>query len=195
MSLVQAIISNSFILMCADKRITFNSGEISDDFIKIFKLNNNILIGITGNTEDNQKLFRDYIKVNVEKMQLEICNNNISYDEFNSIISKRFEKLNKIATFNVYSMICGWNGVQFVGKTFYTSTGMTDVIPKDKNDVKIISSGDSRHFENFMRIKDHYDFSILGMKNTFKDVLSIGTKFDKSISNNYIFEQLKNKYY
>lgn len=192
MSLVQAVVTYSFVLMCGDKKANFKNGEESENFVKVFKLNPNIIFGIAGNIHDNQKLFHDYLNVDFENCNLCVTKNcNETLNDFFRIITNRFNEIIKHQDSNIHSLICGWDGEKFVGKSFFTSTGITDAIPLNEGDVKFLSSGDNRHIENFLCIKDKYPFNILGMKNTLRDVLEKGVKFDSSINNISTFESIR----
>ncbi len=185
MSLVQAVISNHFIIVCSEQRANFDNGTVDENFKKVFKINQNVIIGMAGSISDNQKLFEDFLICDIDNCKLipkEKCN--LTLNEVFEIVTNKFLLLNKTPNFNTHSLVCGWDGSKFVGKTFYSTTGISDVVPKDDNDVKIISSGNDIHYNNFMKFKDKYPFSILGVKNAFKDVLDVGVKYDSSINEN-----------
>lgn len=42
-----------------------------------------------------------------------------------------------------------------------------------------------------MSVRKKYPFGVLGMKNTFKDVLDTGVKFDNTINSKYTFGLLR----
>lgn len=92
MSLVLAIISDSFILVCGDQRAIFKNGKSNENFNKVFKLNKNIVIGTAGDISDNLKLFEGFIYSDNENQKLiSYTNCLLSLNEFTDIIVERFK--------------------------------------------------------------------------------------------------------
>lgn len=191
MSLVQAILSSQFVLVCGEQQANLSDGTVRHDFRKVFKINKNVIIGLTGTIEDNYILFQDYI--NPDFTLKETCS-----DSLEAVYSKVILRYNQMKisgmAYNVFSLVCGWNGNSFEGKTFFMNheytdnLGITDIKLKSDNDVKFISCGENEHYDNFFKIKDRYPFNVRGMMNTFNDVLAEGVKFDKTIDKNAVFE-------
>ena len=88
MSLVQAVITEKFILVGADSRGIHSDGKISETCNKLLKLNKNVIFGCTGGILDNFKLFDGYCYYSDE---LGLCYSerefNITYNEFVESIS------------------------------------------------------------------------------------------------------------
>ncbi len=63
MSLVQAVLCSDFALVCGEQQLNLNSGGVLHNFRKIFKLNEYVIIGLSGVIEDNYYLFQDYLNV------------------------------------------------------------------------------------------------------------------------------------
>lgn len=60
MSLVQAYINENFILVCGEQKAQLTNGTIIENFIKVHKINNSTIIGLTGTIEGNYIVFRLY---------------------------------------------------------------------------------------------------------------------------------------
>ena len=60
MSLVQAVICDQFALVCGEQQANLDSGGVLHNFKKVFKLNECVIIGLSGVIEDNYYLFQDY---------------------------------------------------------------------------------------------------------------------------------------
>jgi len=199
MSLVQSIIYKEFLLVCGEQKASFTNGIISNNFNKIFKISKDVIIGLTGTIEDNLLLFQDFIE---RDFSLKLQSNYYLPDVYKRI-DLRYKQMelehnsSSNKKFNVFSLVCGWNGENFEGKTYFIDPeqtkhiGITHIKLDSQRDVKLISCGKDIHFANFMKFKDKYPFNIRGMKNTFKDVLDEGVKFDATINTNANFELIK----
>ena len=194
MSLVQAIICDRFVLVCGDQQANLDDGSIRHNFRKVFKINKNVIIGVTGMVDDNFILFQDYINPNFTLKQG--CLDDLE-TVYKKVTLRYNQMVNSGKAHKAYSLVCGWNGSSFEGKTFFinpthtANLGITNINPESKNDVKFISCGDDIHYDNFLKFKERYPFSVLGMKNTFKDVLDEGIKFDHKIDKNALFEVIR----
>ena len=194
MSLVQAIICNQFVLVCSEQQANLSDGTIRHDFRKVFKINEAVILGMTGIIQDNYYLFQDYLTPDFKIK----ANCTDSLDTVFNKVTARFYQMNAInKQSNVFSLVCGWNGENFEGKTFFMlpsyteNLGISDVKVSDVSQVRLINCGEHNHYDLFISLKDKYPFSILGCKNTFRDVLAIGVKFDKTIDENALFEVIK----
>ena len=63
MSLVQAVLCSEFALVCGEQQLNLTSGGVLHNFRKIFKVNESVIIGLSGAIEDNYYLFQDYLNV------------------------------------------------------------------------------------------------------------------------------------
>ena len=193
MSLVQAVICDQFALVCGEQQLNLNSGGALHNFRKIFKVNENVMIGLSGIIEDNYYLFQDYL--NVDFTLKEDCQDSLA-DVFNRV-AERFQEMAEQGECDVFSLVCGWNGSGFEAKTFYLNSafpgnsGITDVRPEHGKDAKLISCGDNRHYDNFIASVRRYGFDVYGLQRAFRDVLAQGVMFDSYIDKNAQFELIR----
>lgn len=191
MSLVQAYITQNFILAGGDTRATLNDGVIIDNFKKIYKLNDTTIVGAAGSIAGNDILFRDYI---INSEATEICKR-MTYSEIEADLLARLCFDKRITEYGINSFVCGWDGSQMVGRLFSASkeSGVSSkmAIPED-NGFKIISCGLNEHLSKGEQLFISRNCNnILQTKNIFKDVIQEGMKFDSSINNNLIFEKIR----
>ncbi len=113
-------------------------------------MNENVIIGLSGPMDDNYYLFQDYLTVDFE-LKGEFTD---SLTEVFLRVTERYEEMVAQGECDVFSLVCGWDGYSFAGKTFFidsTDLGnsrITDVRPAHDKDAKVISCGDNRHYEN-----------------------------------------------
>ena len=62
MSLVQVVLTDEFVLVGAEMRAV-SDNVIIDNANKLVKINENIIVGCTGNVNDNLELFSDFISL------------------------------------------------------------------------------------------------------------------------------------
>ena len=191
MSLVQAVICEQFALVCGEQQANLDNGGVLHNFKKVFKLNECVIIGLSGVIEDNYYLFQDYL--NMDFTVKEDCAD--SLEEVFKTVSARHREMAEQGECDVFSLVCGWNGSGFEGKSFFVdsagNSSITDAKPEHSMEAKLISCGDNRHYDNFLTCMKRYGFNILGLQNTFRDVLSLGVKFDDFIDTNAWFEVIK----
>ncbi len=195
MSLVQSIIYKDFCVICGDQKASLSNGTIRHDFRKIFKLNNKVVIGITGDIQDNYLLFQDFL---TPDFNLQEGSENVEFQSVYEKVALRFDVLERdMIQHETFSVVCGWNGTGFEGRTFFMggksadNLGITQICPETSDSARLITCGDPRHHESFFKFKENYPFNILGVKNTFRDVLEAGVQFDDTINTNAMFEVLK----
>ena len=198
MSLVQAIITKNFILVCGEQKAIMTDGTIRNDYIKIQKLSDTVIIGMTGNIEDNRTLFSEYVNLHLKKFD----DVQPSYQE---VINKTTESFLYITNdadkcgieFDVISIVCGWDGSQFTGKCFFhggdqSKKGIFDIVPTEKEPYNFVTCGEDRHHDALIKyINMQSSHTILNFKNCFKDVLKEGIKFDETINDKYSFETIR----
>ena len=193
MSLVQAVLCDRFVLVCGEQQANLDNGGILHNFKKVFKLNENVIIGLSGVIEDNYYLFQDYL--NVDFTLKEDCPD--SLEEVFTHVSARYQEMMNQGECDVFSLVCGWNGGEFEARTFFidsadpSNSRITEVKQGRASEAKLISCGDNRHYDNFLSCMARRGFSILGLQDTFRDVLSMGVKFDDYIDTNAWFELIK----
>ncbi len=193
MSLVQAVLCSDFALVCGEQQLNLNSGGVLHNFRKIFKVNEYVIIGLSGVVEDNYYLFQDYL--NVDFTLKEGCQDSLPvvFDR----VSARYREMAEQGECDVFSLVCGWNGYGFEGKTFFLSSQfqeenrIADVRPLHEKDAKVISCGDDRHYHNFVEAIYRYGADVYGVQRSFRDVLARGVMFDGSIDKNAQFELIR----
>ena len=193
MSLVQAVLCDRFALVCGEQQLNLSSGGVLHNFRKIFKVNENVIIGLSGVIEDNYYLFQDYL--NVDFTLKEDCRD--SLEEVFDKVAARYREMTSQGECDVFSLVCGWNGFGFEGKTFYINSQfgeesqITDVRPEHAKDAKLISCGDNRHYDNFLAGVYKYGADVRGLQRAFRDTLAQGVMFDEFIDTNAQFEVIR----
>lgn len=193
MSLVQAVLCDRFALVCGEQQLNLSGGGVLHNFRKIFKVNENVIIGLSGVIEDNYYLFQDYL--NVDFTLKEDCRD--SLEEVFDKVAARYQEMTSQGECDVFSLVCGWNGFGFEGKTFYINSQfgeesrITDVRPEHAKDAKLISCGDNRHYDNFLAGVYKYGADIRGLQRAFRDTLAQGVMFDEFIDKNAQFEVIR----
>ena len=193
MSLVQAVICDEFVFVAGEQQLKLNSGAVLHNFRKIFKLNDNVIIGLSGSMDDNYYLFQDYLTIDFELK--EDCTD--SLEEVYAKVGARYREMTEQGECDVFSLVCGWNGVGFEAKTFYINSEfgeqnrITDVKPEHAREAKLISCGDNRHYDNFLAGVYKYGVEIYGLQRAFRDTLAQGVMFDEFIDKNAQFELIR----
>lgn len=193
MSLVQAVICDRFALVCGEQKANLDNGGVLHNFKKVFKLNENVIIGLSGVIEDNYYLFQDYL--NVDFTMKEDCPDSLM--EVFEKVGARYREMVSQGECNVFSLVCGWNGSGFEAKTYFVdpefpeNSQITETKPAHEKEAKLISCGNNRHYNNFLTCMNRRGFSILGLQDTFRDVLTMGVQFDDYIDTNAWFELIR----
>lgn len=193
MSLVQAAICDQFVLVCGEQQLNLTSGGVLHNFRKIFKLNENVIIGLSGSIDDNYYLFQDYLTIDFALK--EGCRDSLG--EVFDQVAARYQEMEAQGECDVFSLVCGWNGFGFEGKTFFLNSDpavrnrIDDIMPEHEKDAKVVSCGDDRHYDNFVAGIDRYGFDVYGIQRAFRDVLSQGVMFDGFIDKNAQFELIR----
>ena len=193
MSLVQAVLCSEFALVCGEQQLNLTSGGVLHNFRKIFKVNESVIIGLSGAIEDNYYLFQDYL--NVDLILKEDCPDSLA-EVFNKVTA-RYREMTEQGECDVFSLVCGWNGYGFEGKTFFINSQfgeesrITDVRPEHEKDAKLISCGDNRHFDNFLAGVYRYGAEVYALQRAFRDTLAQGVMFDEYIDKNAQFELIR----
>ncbi|WP_251318055.1 hypothetical protein [Flintibacter muris] len=191
--LVQAAMCDQFVIVCGEQRLNLSNGGVLHNFRKIFKINEHVIIGLSGAIEDNYYLFQEYI--NPDFTLKEGCLD--SLEEVFDRVTARYQEMTAEGECDVFSLVCGWNGSGFQAKTFHIdsehagNSRITDVEPAHEKDGKLISCGDNRHYENFYYGVSRYGFDINGVQRAFREVLSKGVLFDEFIDKNAQFEVIR----
>ena len=53
MSLVQAVICDEFVFVAGEQKLNLSGSGVLHNFRKIFRLNKNVIIGLSGSMDDN----------------------------------------------------------------------------------------------------------------------------------------------
>lgn len=193
MSLVQAVICDEFAFVAGEQQLKLNSGAVLHNFRKIFRLNDNVIIGLSGSMDDNYYLFQDYLTIDFELK--EDCPDSLA-DVFDKVTA-RYQEMAEQGECDVFSLVCGWNGSGFEARTFYINSQfgeenrITDVRPEHEKDAKLISCGDDRHYDNFLAGVYRHGADINGLQRAFRETLAQGVMFDDFIDKNAQFEVIR----
>lgn len=193
MSLVQAVICDEFAFVAGEQQLKLNSGAVLHNFRKIFKLNENVIIGLSGSMDDNYYLFQDYLTIDFELK--EDCPDRLE-DVFDKVTT-RYREMTEQGECDVFSLVCGWNGSGFEAKTFFINSQLgeenriTNVRPEHEKDAKLISCGDDRHYDNFLAGVYRHGADINGLQRAFRETLAQGVMFDDFIDKNAQFEVIR----
>ena len=193
MSLVQAVICNDFVLVGGEQKLNLNNGGVLHNFRKVFKLNDNVIIGLSGSMDDNYYLFQDYLTIDFELKG--DCPDSLG--EVFDRVTARYREMADQGECDVFSLVCGWNGSGFEGKTFFLDSQfseenrITEVRPEHEKDAKVISCGDDRHYDNFVAAIYRHGADINGVQKAFRGVLAQGIMFDDFIDKNAQFELIR----
>lgn len=195
MSLVQAYIYKDFIVVGGDGRVIFDT-HISESYKKVYKLNDTTIIGMAGSIGGNACLFGDYINEDFSLSNL--CHNSSYNDIINHLTKVYTQNRVLLDEKGIISIVCGWDGQKMTGKSFFTKTGNTvldgisDLTPKNENEVRVINCGLDIHYENALNLgKQVKNINILQMKNIFRNVINSGIEIDKTINDNITFEKIR----
>lgn len=193
MSLVQAVICDEFALVCGEQRLNLSSGGVLHNFRKVFKLNDNVIIGLSGSMDDNFYLFQDYLTIDFELKE----DFQDSLAEVYGRVAARFREMTEQGECDLFSLVCGWNGYGFEGKTFFIDSQfgeesrITDIRPEHEKDAKVVSCGDNRHYDNFIAAIYRHGADVNGLQKAFREVLAQGVMFDDFIDKNAQFEVIR----
>ena len=193
MSLVQAVICDEFAFVAGEQQLNLSSGGVLHNFRKIFKVNKDVIIGLSGTIEDNYYLFQDYL--NVDFTLKEDCRDSLA--EIFDKVAGRWREMTEQGECDVFSLVCGWNGVTFEAKTYYVNSHfpedscVTDVTLERARDAKLISCGDNRHYTNFMENVYKYGVEVFALQKAFRATLAQGVMFDEYIDKNAQFEVIR----
>lgn len=214
MSLVQAVVTEKFIIVAGETRGIKPDRKIIDNCNKLVKLNNQIIFGCTGGLKDNYELFEGFCSYSNEKGLTKLNDDIfISYKEFIYIITKKFSELKIIhddktnpKSYEIMSIVCGYNGNKFEGTTFSLSHNDNQpdgiFVSKRKWDFpyKCINAGKIEHKDEFEKLANQYhdtglyDFTTIRQyKNILTEVFERGAVIDSGINNNVVFERIRLK--
>lgn len=208
MSLVQGIITDDFALVGAETCATKQNGTTIDGFNKMIKLNKSIIFGCTGGIKDNFQLFQGFCNYSDESGLVPINTEFIiSYNEFVNIISRRFIKMcrlkhntNNPVSYEIISMICGYNGKEFEITSFNTNS-QEQIIKATKPvdfPYKGANAGKTEHLTELQKLvqETYFEYGYVTLtqyKSILREVFRKGAKIDKGINDDVHFEIIKKK--
>lgn len=198
MSLVQAYIYKNFILVGGDQLAILSNGQVIDNFVKVRKINNNVIIGMSGTIEGNATLFSYFVNNDLTIKEKNLA---LTYEDIIRITHKSyFENNDFLQKHSVHSVVCGWDGYKFTGYSYFTKDNdksmnrPIDLTPDSDSQVKIINCGMHEHYMEAIRLLEENNpsnINIRQFKNLFRDVIDKGVKFDKTINHNITFEAIR----
>lgn len=203
MSLVIGVACNEFVVMGGEGKAVLSNGNVLTDFQKVFKINNLILIGITGTLQGINTFAGFLFNISDNRFAVKHFQPEPSYNEIKELLNSSYDEIisnNNCDSFFV--AIAGWDGNQFcMDSYFYNSTDKsnnkrTHITPESINDFKCVclENGSSRHFNDFMRFATQMtEKSIIQTKNAIKNTIEIGITYDDTINKNYQFESIRKK--
>ena len=211
MSLVINVLTEKYCVFCADQRRIIDGNSIDEDYRKIFKINDNCILGMAGDLEYIDMLTSSIVEYRNKEV---ICMEAIkkTYTEINEIIQKHFHELKKVIETETedgedydgytkkqrsFVSLGGYDGsimrmdnYSFVGATAKESHYLS---PPETFRFFSMHNNDS-HCDYFLERINTYSnkaLTILNVKNAFKDTLEKGIKIDDSINNKPIFETIR----
>lgn len=208
MSYALGLANHDFVLFCADQRWTALTGRQEDDFKKVFKLNDKVILACTGDVRSVFKLFTPFLIGNgYKKNRLEINpiyqRSDIAYDCACEVVNENYRRLieeNKTLS-DPWTFVCsmgGWNGKCICMDVFYSNheeTGQplrTAFTMLNPHDVKLASMGDGLHYQKYCElIKTDRLYNIEYYVDVFRRTLISGVQCDNSINTSYSYECVK----
>lgn len=208
MSLVQAILTDNFVLVGADKR-GIQGKYINENCNKLIQLNKQIIFGCTGGVLDNSKLFEGYCSFSEEYGLINIGEDfeGITYNEFVNIITVKYNKMKEVQenisnkiVYDICSLVCGYNGTQFEITSFVLNdninevNGITKIVKADSFPYKAASAGMIEHRDLLHKLVYlKRPNNILQYKNILYEVFERGSIIDDTINSDVCFAKIKKK--
>ena len=81
MSLIQAIITDKYAMLCSDTKAYTLNGTHVDDCRKIIPVGDGIMFGCTGKVSDNYELFEDYCECDGVRFSSRNFETSLSYNK------------------------------------------------------------------------------------------------------------------
>lgn len=206
MSLVILVANSKTAYLCGDKRMTSVnltnvSGTVySEGISKVFKLNNEIMLGIVGNVLFCEEFFKPIMLNN----HVNKWNSEITYSQMITFLDSRFEHFIddiKWSNKGVADEHLSFAGV-IIGKENGKIQGVTYGYPllnnkpqkhdfKDEK-IKLLTYGDNRHEVEF--IEEYKKSKLIGksrISESFSNTLKRGSIYDKSINTQFDIAEIE----
>lgn len=213
MSLVQFTLTHDYVLVGGDSRATdINTNIVSETHKKVVKIENDIIIGCSGNANDAYLLLSKYC--NFSKEHGMTCKENIaiSYLQIIEELNKKYEEMKIVHCdksdryFDFTVVVCGYNGYDFEAVQYCLSHDPTEkiigIVPikvNEKSGVtcfligsKYIGIHNKNRYDELVNIQPN---TILQHKNVMQNVFDKGITFDNTINNRCVYEKIKKKYF
>lgn len=197
MSLVIGVITKNFAIVCGDGKATYSDNVILSDFRKVFKFNNDILVGITGNIAGVKKFIGFLFDFDGRRFDKK-DNLKVSYLTLKMELDKRFDEIIKIGQCeNFHVSIIGLLDDQFCMDCYFynplsnSKNRREHVVIDSVNNCKFVcmESTENKHFNDFLSIAQSVKASnIVLVQSAFKRTLECGAKYDNKINCNAMFE-------
>ena len=203
MSLVISVACGEFVVMGGEGKAVWDDGLIITDFRKVFKINNNILIGIAGTLQGISRFAGFLFNIQDRRFVIKGFQPEPSYNEIKELLDDSYDDIMKSSSCDTFFVaIAGWDGKQFcMDSYFYNSVDKTNnqrshIVPQSTNDFKCVclENCGPHHFNDFVSFATKMtEANIIQTKNAIKNTIDIGIAYDDSINKNYIFETIRKK--
>lgn len=207
MSLIMIALHPYFLLAEADQRATNKDTEkiISEEFQKVFKLNSNVILCISGTVVDDYDLFSEFLEYcedNVRLRKKPSLNNDQTLLNVCNSVNTRFLELDVNRPSGkprqLHCFVCGHDQTSFVVFTYSINDGKKEVpqVIRPYPDINKIASEFAgsleldRHKANFLTALKDNAITVQNIKRAFVRTLDAGIRFDKSINNSPMFEEM-----
>jgi hypothetical protein len=203
MSLLLAALTDEYIVIASETKVKFHNGKTSE-VSKIFELNNDLAIGITGDIDDNIMLFFDYLEYgDLEENCIKLKNEHL-YDRYVNAYRRVESRMNVITTLRedganrrIHSLICGWNGKSLSVFTITVKNGeghtvhhSPKIVGNGLKNLDLIWCGTEMveiHAKNFCESMESLSKTenneICRILKAFQDTINRGVVIDKKINN------------
>ena len=203
MSLVISVACGEFVVMGGEGKAVLDDGLIITDFRKVFKINNNILIGIAGTLQGINRFAGFLFNIQDRRFAIKRFQPEPSYNEIKELLDDSYDDIVKSGSCDTFFVaIAGWDGKQFcMDSYFYNSVDKTNkqrshIVPQSTNDFKCVclENCGPNHLNDFMGFATKMtEASIIQTKNAINNTIDIGIAYDNSINKNYTFETIRKK--
>lgn len=210
MSLVLAVLTEDYIVAGSDTKANFKTRETSGLTSKVFRINDDMLVGIAGDIDDNITLFSDYLEYgNCEDNCIKM-RNTYPKDRFVHTCGRITKKMDAITPIringkyrNIHSFICGWNGRCLSVFEITVKRGKVTTMPHvpyqcngtKGNRLMMLWCGSKKvkqhamHFEKTLAQLHKIDNSAIdSIQEAFRITLDTGVLIDKTINSRPVFE-------
>lgn len=209
MSLIQAIITDKYAMLCSDTKAYTLSGTHVDNCRKIIPIGDGIMFGCTGKVSDNYELFEDYCECDGVRFSSRNFETSLSYNKVIKRLTSKYDKLerkfNAGKKYEICSIVCGYNDEKERFETIIFAlhhdrrikNGIFFYHQSIRSPYKITTCGNIYHHATLDNLAEdtYYDcgdeVTIRQWKNMFQDVLDDGITFDHTINDRADFVTIR----